>query len=223
MPPKQVRAGAAIRGQLQRLGVYRESGHEHFYGCLTAPLLNAQCELVQMYGRRIGKVAASDAPRHMYMKGPHRGVFNLPALHASKDIIVCEALLDAMTFWCAGFRNVTSAYGVEGFTPELREALGAYGIERVLIAYDADDAGNRAAEKLAPELAAMGLSVFCVNFPKGMRSYDREERGERRQCRVPLPCARGARRTRCAEADGARGPRRHCEVNGACCAYDPLP
>jgi len=86
----------------------------------------------------------------------------------SKDIILCEALIDAMTFWCAGFRNVTTSYGVEGFTPELRAALGAYGVERVLIAYDADEAGNRAAEKLAPELAAMGLSVFRVNFPKGM-------------------------------------------------------
>ncbi len=164
LPSKQVKAGAALRGQLQRLGVYRDTGREHFYGCVTIPLFNTQGEVVQMYGRRIG---ASEV-KHLYMRGPHRGVFNLPAFSASKDIVLCEALIDALTFWCAGYRNVTSAYGVEGFTPELREALSTPGIERVLIAYDADDAGSRAAEKLAPELSALGLSVFRVNFPRRM-------------------------------------------------------
>jgi DNA primase len=42
LPAGQVKAGAALRGQLQRLGVYRSSGHEHFYGCVTVPLFDAQ-------------------------------------------------------------------------------------------------------------------------------------------------------------------------------------
>jgi DNA primase len=33
------------------------------------------------------------------------------------EIILCEALIDALTFWCAGYRNVTASYGIEGFTP----------------------------------------------------------------------------------------------------------
>jgi hypothetical protein len=44
-------------------------------------------------------------------------VWNVEALVSSKEIILCEALIDALTFWCAGYRNVTSAYGIEGFTP----------------------------------------------------------------------------------------------------------
>ncbi len=168
LPPKAVKAGAAVRSQLQRLGVMRESGHEHFTGSIVVPIFDEQGAVVEMYGRKITSGLRPGTPLHMYLPGPHRGVFNLAALKVSKDIILCEALIDAMTFWCAGYRNVTSAYGVEGFTPELRDAFGAKGVERVLIAYDADEAGNRAAEKLAPELAAMGLSVFRVNFPKGM-------------------------------------------------------
>jgi len=35
-------------------------------------------------------------------------------LQASKEIILCESLIDALTFWCAGFRNVTASYGIEG-------------------------------------------------------------------------------------------------------------
>ena len=168
LPPKQVKAGAAVRSQLQRLGVMRESGHEHFTGSIVVPIFDEQGAVVEMYGRKITPGLRPGTPLHMYLPGPHRGVFNQQALKVSKDVILCEALIDAMTFWCAGFRNVTTSYGVEGFTPELRASLGAYGIERVLIAYDADEAGNRASEKLAPELAAMGLSVFRVNFPKGM-------------------------------------------------------
>ncbi len=33
LPAKSREAGAQIRGQLQKLGVLRKSGHEHFRGC----------------------------------------------------------------------------------------------------------------------------------------------------------------------------------------------
>ena len=55
---------------------------------------------------------------HLYLPGPHRGVWNEAALAAAKEIILCEALIDALTFWCAGYRNVTASYGVEGFTAD---------------------------------------------------------------------------------------------------------
>jgi DNA primase len=90
------------------------------------------------------------------------------ALQASKEIILCEALIDAMTFWCAGFRNVTASYGVNGFTADHRAAFERHGTERVYIAYDRDEAGDKAAEKLAAELMGMGLECFRVEFPKGM-------------------------------------------------------
>ena len=83
-------------------------------------------------------------------------------------MILCEALLDALTFWCAGYRNVTSSYGVEGFTDELLAAFQRHGIQRVLIAYDPDEAGDRAAEKLAKRLMAEGLDCYRCRFPKGL-------------------------------------------------------
>jgi len=41
LPEKQVAAGAKVRGQLQRLGVLRTSGHEHFQGSLVVPVFDA--------------------------------------------------------------------------------------------------------------------------------------------------------------------------------------
>lgn len=72
-------------------------------------------------------------------------MWNRAAL-AYEEVIVCEALIDALTFWCAGFRSVTSTCGVEGITDELIEAIHAAGVRRVLIAFDRDEAGERGAE-----------------------------------------------------------------------------
>ena len=81
---------------------------------------------------------------------------------------MCESLIDALTFWCAGFRNVTASYGVNGFTDDHREAFRKHGMKRVFIAYDRDEAGDKAAQALADELMAMGIECFRVQFPKGM-------------------------------------------------------
>ena len=53
LPAKNRAAGAEMRGRLQKLGVYRESGHEHFNGSLVIPVFNLAGEVVEMYGRKI--------------------------------------------------------------------------------------------------------------------------------------------------------------------------
>ncbi|MEI7357383.1 toprim domain-containing protein, partial [Pectobacterium versatile] len=99
---------------------------------------------------------------------PHGGVWNEQALVAGKTVILCESLIDAMSFWVAGYRNVTAAYGVNGFTSEMRQAFIRHGIKQVLIAFDNDAAGDDAAVKLASVLAADGITPFRVVFPAGM-------------------------------------------------------
>jgi DNA primase catalytic core len=161
-------AGAEMRGRLQELGILRKSGHEQFNGSLVIPVITPAGEVAEMYGRKITAKLREGTPLHLYLKGEHRGVWNEEALIASKEIILCEALIDALTFWCAGYRNVTASYGVNGFTSDHRAAFERHGTERVYIAYDNDEAGNKAAAKLAEELIEMGVECFRVEFPKGM-------------------------------------------------------
>lgn len=168
LPDKRRAAGADIRTRLEKIGVYRESGHEHFNGSLVVPILDAAGDVVEVYGRKIRDDLRKGTPAHLYLPGPHRGVWNEQALAASKEIILCEALIDAMTFWCAGFMNVTAAYGVEGFTADHLAAFQRHGTERVLIAYDRDDAGERATAKLAAQLMAQGIECYRIPFARGM-------------------------------------------------------
>jgi len=172
LPQKHREDGVRMRGRLAALGLLRDSGHEHFNGCLVIPVFDAAGRAVEVYGRKIVHHQARGLPSHLYLPGPHRGVFNLAALRTSPEIILCEALIDALTFWCAGFRHVTAAYGVNGFTADHLEAFKAHGTERVLIAYDRDEAGDKAAAELASKLAPEGIACFRVRFPHGMDAND---------------------------------------------------
>jgi DNA primase len=168
LPAKNRAAGAEMRGRLQELGIYRKSGHEHFNGSIVIPIFDSTGAVVEMYGRKITPNLREGTPDHLYLKGQHRGVWNEEALAASKEVILCEALIDALTFWVAGIRQVTASYGVNGFTDDHRRAFEKHGTERVYIAYDRDEAGDKAAAALAPELIEMGIECFRVPFPKGM-------------------------------------------------------
>ncbi len=168
LPMRAWKAGSEIRGRLQKLGILRESGHEHMTGSVVIPIFDEEGNVAGMYGRKITAGLREGTPLHMYLPGPHRGIFNWEALRVSKSIILCEALIDALTFWCHGFRNVTSIYGVESPIAEHLAAFKRYGTTQVLIAFDRDEAGERGAEKVAAQMMAAGISCYRVQFPRDM-------------------------------------------------------
>ncbi len=174
LPQKNRNDGEALRLRLMKLGLLRESGHEHFNGCIVFPIQNAPNQgasrtgkLMEIYGRKINDNLRPGTAYHLYLPGPHVGIFNRDCL-ASPEIILCEAVIDALTFWVNGFQNVTCIYGTEGFTDELLEALRTHKTQRVYLAYDRDDAGDRAAARDAEKLQRFGIECLRVKFPHGM-------------------------------------------------------
>ncbi|WP_293648102.1 CHC2 zinc finger domain-containing protein [Thiolapillus sp.] len=169
LPARNRKAGAEVRGQLQRVGILRNTGHEHFSGSLVVPVIDGDGLVTEVYGRKIlGKRLRKGTPQHLYLPGAHQGVWNAAALADSEEVILCEALIDAMTFWVNGYRNVTASYGTSGFTEDHLTVFKQANIKRVLIAYDRDEAGNTAAVKLAEQLQAEGFACYRLHFPKGM-------------------------------------------------------
>lgn len=154
LPSPYCKDGKALRTRLKQLGVIRESNRQdHFRGCLVVPVVGwsesydpaQRGRVLQLYGRRTmaDHMIIRGSAKHLYLPSPLAGIWNEQALASCEEVILCEALIDAMTFWCAGYRNVISAYGVNGFTAEHLAALQYYGVKRVYIAYDRDEAGDR--------------------------------------------------------------------------------
>jgi len=171
LPMKNRRAGAEVRERLERLGVFRASGHEHLAGSLVVPVISPHGVVTDLYGRKITANLREGTARHLYLPGPHRGVLNEEALGLG-EVILCESLIDALSFFSAGFCNVTSSYGTSGFSDAHREAFSRHGVSRVLLAYDHDAAGDEAATALAAELMAGGIECYRVVFPYGADAND---------------------------------------------------
>ncbi|WP_038242456.1 CHC2 zinc finger domain-containing protein, partial [Xenorhabdus szentirmaii] len=183
LPSKSSKEGQQLRDKLAGLGVLRASTRQdHFRGCVVVPVLGwaesanvaNRGRVLQLYGRRTQPdyKVLKDSPKHLYLPSPLAGVWNEAAMQASAEIILCEALIDAMTFWCAGFRHVIAAYGVNGFGREHLDALQYHGVKRVLIAFDRDEAGDRGAEQVAADLLEVGIEAWRVQFPPGMDAND---------------------------------------------------
>ncbi|RQY08618.1 toprim domain-containing protein, partial [Burkholderia stagnalis] len=168
LPLKNREAGEAIRARLQAVGVIRESGHEHLNGCVVFPWFDAAGAVAGLYGRKVRDNLRPGTAYHLYLPGPHRGVFNAAGLTGQTDVILCESIIDALTFWCAGYRNVTTSFGAEGFTDAHLALFHELGIERVIIAYDRDAAGDAAAAKLADRLLAEGFGCYRIRWPHGL-------------------------------------------------------
>ena len=156
-----------LRNTLSSLGIFRKSGHEHLCGCITIPIIDEMGRITEMYGRKIAKKIREGSPLHLYLPGPHRGIFN-PEAFIAKEIILCESIIDALTFWDKGLKYVTASYGTGGFTQEMLETFIEKGIKKVHIAYDNDKAGNKSAKALAKTLLSHNIQCSRINLPSGM-------------------------------------------------------
>ena len=95
-----------------------------------------------------------------------RGIWNEQALSVHSEIILCESIIDAMSFWCAGYKNATAIYGTNGFTNYHLDALAKYKTKTVLLALDRDDEGAAAVKRISKTLLEMGINVYRCDFPK---------------------------------------------------------
>ena len=170
IPDKKRAAGAAVRDELEKLGWFNEkTGHETLAGSIVVPLFGADGESgIAAYGRKIRDNLRKGTPTHLYLKGQARPLFNAEhCVSADGSVIVCEALLDALTFWKHGFQNVTTSYGVNGFNNDWFDILRRKNAQEIVIAYDNDDAGNNAAEVFAEQCIAAGFTALRAVLPAG--------------------------------------------------------
>jgi DNA primase catalytic core len=154
-----------VIGQLQALGILNEKGNECFYGRVTVPIHDAAGNVCGLYGRRL----TDDQPKHLYLRGEHRGVCNGVTAKTTQSLIVTEAIFDAMSLWTAGFRNVIPMYGKDGWTAVHDQLVHDNGVTEIILALDNDGPSRKAADALQTKLAGQVKVVHRVEWPEGVK------------------------------------------------------
>jgi DNA primase len=215
LAPKKSKAGAELRGRLQQLGILRESGHELFWGAIVVPIRDENGRLVSAYGRKTGENLREGTAYHLNLDGKLRGVFNARALLEHREIILTEAVIDALSFWAAGFKNVVACRGAGNFTEEMLACFVRCGVRRVFVGFDPDEAGEKGARSAAERLRSKGIECLRVEFPAGLDAadfalrYAPAERAFARLLEAARPMGGGAAEER--EAPGSEAERERAE------------
>jgi len=151
---------------LKALGIIRDKGAEHFAGCITFPITDEQEQTVSFYGRAIKD------NQHLYLSGPHKGVFNLKASRVYNEIIVTESIIDALSLIQLGIENAQACYGTNGFTAEHLKLLKDNLVKTVVIGFDSDVAGRKAAGTLQTKLVDEGFKVKTIEPPENKKDWN---------------------------------------------------
>ncbi|UCG69043.1 MAG: toprim domain-containing protein, partial [Thermoplasmata archaeon] len=147
---------------LNAIGILNDKGHELFYGSVAFPLLDLNNNVVSIYGRRIeeGEI------KHLYLPGKKRGLINWQAAKRSKSLILTESVIDALSLYDAGFKNVIPCYGTNGLTEEHLSLFSRYNTEEICLCFDSDPSGKEAAIKTAEQLKEKGIAVHIIDLPE---------------------------------------------------------
>lgn len=160
LPAKQVKAGAVIRERLHRLGLFRQSGHEHLRGSITFPIpaADGSGRIADIYGRKVRDDLRAGTPAHTHLNDSNAGVWNVEAFAAGDEIVLCSGLWDGLTFWSHGYRHTTCMFGHDAITDDMLAAFEEFGIRRVLTPCRA----------VVDKLLDAGLEVFVFQPPHGL-------------------------------------------------------
>ncbi|MBF0104861.1 MAG: toprim domain-containing protein [Deltaproteobacteria bacterium] len=159
--------------QLKQIGILNKNGHEMFYGCVVFPLTDFDGTILGLYGRRV----VEDQVSHLYLPGPRKGLMNWQAAKRSRNLIFAESIIDALTLYSHGFKNVIPVYGTNGFTNWHEELFKRYPIEQVFICFDNDEAGRTGAFSVRAKVkqfkpTGKRVHIDIVNLPcKDINDY----------------------------------------------------
>ncbi|HEY0866003.1 MAG TPA: DNA primase [Fimbriimonas sp.] len=144
--------------------------HDKFRSRLIFPIRDERGRLVAFGGRIIGDghpkyINSSDTPlyrKSRVLYGLHRAK---DTIGSSRQAVLVEGYLDVIACHRAGVTNAVASLGTS--LSEDHAKLLKRWCEEVVILYDSDDAGRKAAERAVSILQAEGLRVRVALMPAG--------------------------------------------------------
>ncbi len=147
---------------LKKIGILNSKGNEVFYHCVVFPLYSSNGTIVNLYGRNIDDECQII---HLYLPGIKSGLVNRQAANRSQTIILTESIIDALTLYDQGFKNVMPIYGVNGLIDDHLSFFNRK-IKSAYLVFDADEAGSKASESVSLQLKEKNITSYIVKLPE---------------------------------------------------------
>lgn len=148
------------------LFTFEEKGvHDKFWNRVMFPIMDVNNKVIAFGGRVMG----DGKPK--YLNSPETKVFdksrNLYGLNIARTsrkdyLLICEGYMDVISLHQAGFNNAVAALGTS-FTSDHASLIKRYAKE-VVLTFDSDGAGIKAALRAIPILREAGLSIKVLSM-----------------------------------------------------------
>ena len=138
---------------------------DKFWYRVMFPIMDANNRVIAFGGRVMG-----DA-KPKYLNSPETKVFdksrNLYGLNVARSsrkdyFLICEGYMDVISLHQAGFNNAVAALGT-AFTQRHATLIKRY-VKEVVLTFDSDEAGIKAALRAIPYLRDAGLAIKVLNM-----------------------------------------------------------
>jgi len=145
-----------------------DKGHYYdaFRNRVMFPIIDVSGNVIAFGGR----VMDDSKPKYkntmdtpVFKKSRNLFALNFAKNTGSESLILCEGYMDVISLHAAGFTNAVATLGT-AITPEQARIMSRY-TKKVIISYDADEAGQKAAQKAMKLLGEVGLDVGVIKVP----------------------------------------------------------
>jgi DNA primase len=155
----------AILKQTGLVSIEERGTYDKFWNRVMFPIMDVNNRVIGFGGRVMG----TGEPK--YLNSPETKLFdksrnlyglNYARLSREKYILICEGYIDVIALHQAGFTNAVASLGT-AFTVQHAQLLKRY-TDKVILTYDNDGAGIKAALRAIPILKEVGVSIRVLNM-----------------------------------------------------------
>ena len=140
--------------------------YDYFRGRVMFPIIDVTGSVIAFGGRVLDDTKpkylnTSDTPA--FKKSRNLFALNYAKDHAEDGLVLCEGYMDVIALHAAGFQNAVATLGT-AITSEQARLMKKY-TNKVMISYDSDEAGQKAAERAIRLLEEAGLEAKVIRIP----------------------------------------------------------
>lgn len=140
--------------------------YDYFRNRVMFPIIDVTGNVIAFGGRVMDDskpkyLNSSDTPG--FKKSKNLFALNFAKNHCEESLILCEGYMDVIALHAAGFENAVATLGT-ALTAEQARMMTKY-TKKVLVSYDSDEAGQRAADRAIRILGDVGLDVRILKLP----------------------------------------------------------